>query len=53
LIDIAQSLKELQDVDTCLWKPTLQQSDDRDDPIKTSTVNEQLEMEFQADYDAY
>jgi hypothetical protein len=51
--DIAQSLKELQDVDTSLWKPTLQQSDDSDDPIKTATVNKQHEVEFQADYDAY
>ena len=51
--DIAQALKELQDVDTNLWKPTLQQNDDRDDPTKTATLNKQYEMEFQADYDAY
>ena len=40
-------------MDTSGRKPTLQQSEDISDPVKSSTVNKQLEMEFQANYDAY
>jgi hypothetical protein len=39
-------------VDTNPWKPTLNQSSDKDAAIQAIN-NKQLEMEFKANYDAY
>jgi hypothetical protein len=44
--------KELKEVDTDPWKPTLNQSSDTDAAIQ-AIQNKQFEMEFKADYDAY
>jgi hypothetical protein len=45
-------VKELKEVDTDPWKPTLNQSSDTDAAIQ-AIQNKQFEMEFKADYDAY
>ena len=50
--DIGRALKELKEVDTDPWKPTLNQSSDTDAAIQ-AIQNKQFEMEFKADYDAY
>jgi hypothetical protein len=50
--DIGRALKELKEVDTDPWKPTLNHSSDTDAAIQ-AIQNKQFEMEFKADYDAY
>jgi hypothetical protein len=48
---IGQALKELKEVDTNPWKPTLNQSSDTDSAIQ-AIENKQFEMEFKANYAA-
>jgi hypothetical protein len=50
--DIGRALKELKEVDTNPWRPTLNHSSDTDAAIQ-AIQNKQFEMEFKADYDAY
>jgi hypothetical protein len=50
--NIGQALKELKEVDTDPWKPTLNQSRAADAAIQ-AIKNKQFKMEFKADYDAY
>jgi hypothetical protein len=45
--DIGQALKELKEVDTDPWKPTLNQSNDKDAAIQ-AIENKQFKMEFKA-----
>jgi hypothetical protein len=49
--NIGRALKELKEVDTDPWKPTLNQSSDTDAAIQ-AIQNKQFEMEFKANYDA-
>jgi hypothetical protein len=50
--NIGQALKELKELDTDPWKPTLNQSSDKDAAIQ-AIANKQFKMEFKANNDAY
>ena len=50
--DIGQALKQLTEIDTDPWKPSISMSTSADTAVKEAQ-NKQFEIEFKVDYEAY